>query len=77
MYINTSGGPSLSKGGSGDVLTGVIAGMLCSDLSPIDAATLGVFVHGAAGDVTAEKMGDYSPLAREVANAIPEVLKER
>lgn len=77
VFVNMSGGPSLAKGGSGDVLTGVIAGMLCSDLSPIDAAAMGVYIHGAAGDLTAEKMGDYSPVARDVINAIPEVLKGR
>lgn len=75
VFINTSGGPVLSKGGSGDVLTGVIAGMLCADLSPMGAATIGTYIHGAAGDVTAEKSGDYSPLAHEVADAISKVIK--
>lgn len=75
VFINASGGPALSKGGSGDVLTGVIAGMLCADLSPIGAATLGVYVHGAAGDKVAQRLGEYSPLAREVADAVAEVIK--
>jgi len=77
IYINMSGGPSMSKGGSGDVLTGIIAGMLCCDLSPIDAAALAVFIHGSAGDITADRLGEYSPMARDIIDAIPEVLKMR
>ncbi len=75
LFVNMSGGPSLSKGGSGDVLTGIIAGMLACGLSPIDAAAIGVYVHGCAGDIAAQEMGDYSPLARDVINSIPKVLK--
>lgn len=74
-YVNTSGGPALAKGGSGDVLTGVIAGMLCCDLSPIDAAVAGVYIHGKAGDIAAEKLGDYSPVARDVLSSLSEVMK--
>jgi len=75
VFVNMSGGPSLSKGGSGDVLTGVIAGMLASGLSPIGAASIGAYVHGRAGDITAERSGDYSPLARDVIDALGNVLK--
>lgn len=76
IFINMTGGPSLAKGGSGDVLTGVIAGMLASGLSPIGAASIGVYIHGRAGDITAERMGEFSPTARDVIDAIPEVLKK-
>jgi len=75
VFVNMSGGPSLSKGGSGDVLTGVIAGMLCSDLSPLLAASIGAYVHGAAGDISAKEYGEYSPLARDVLDSIPLVLR--
>ena len=71
-----SGGPSLSKGGSGDVLTGVIAGMLCCDLSPVKAAAMGAYIHGRAGDKTAALMGDYSPMASDVLNALSSVMMQ-
>ncbi|MBQ4066927.1 MAG: NAD(P)H-hydrate dehydratase [Clostridia bacterium] len=76
LYINMSGGPSLSKGGSGDVLTGVIAGMLCCDLSPVKAAAMGAYIHGRAGDKTAALMGDYSPMASDVLNALSSVMMQ-
>ncbi len=76
MFVNASGTPALAKGGSGDVLTGVIAGMLCQGLSPVGAASLGAFVHGRAGERAAEKYGDYSPLAGEVCDAVAEVLRD-
>lgn len=75
MFINPTGTPALSKGGSGDVLTGVIAGMLCQGLSPVGAASLGVYIHGAAGERACEKYGEYSPLAGEVCDMLPEVLR--
>ena len=75
VYVNTSGGPSLAKGGSGDVLTGIIAGMLCSGISPIEAAVIGTFVHGRAGDISSFKYGEISPVARDVIEAIPFALK--
>ncbi len=76
-FINTSGGPSMAKGGSGDVLTGVIAGMLCCDLAPIRAAALGAYIHGLAGDISAEKLGEISPMARDIIDSIPYVLKRK
>lgn len=76
VYVNMSGGASLAKGGSGDVLTGVIAGMLCADLAPVEAAAFGVYIHGAAGDITAEQMGEFSPMATDVIEAISTVLKD-
>lgn len=75
LFVNMAGGPSMAKGGSGDVLTGVIAGLLCSGMSPIGAAAMGVFVHSAAGDITAGEMGDHSPMARDILEALPKVLK--
>lgn len=74
MYVNMSGGPSMSKGGSGDVLTGIIAGMLCCDLSPVKAAAYGAYIHGRAGDIAASEMGDYSPMARDILDNIHKVL---
>ena len=50
-YVNTTGGPGMAKGGSGDVLTGLIGGLMARGYSAEDAATLGVWIHGYAGDV--------------------------
>lgn len=76
LFVNMSGGPVLSKGGSGDVLCGVIAGMLCSGMSPIGAACLGVYVHGRAGETAQAAYGEYSPLASEVCDEIAGILKK-
>ncbi len=75
LFVNMSGSPALSKGGSGDVLCGVIAGMLCSGLSPVGAASIGVYVHGKAGEKAEAVYGEYSPLASEVCDRIADVLK--
>lgn len=75
VFVNASGSPAMAKGGSGDVLTGIIAGMLCAGLSPVGAASLGAYVHGIAGEMAAEKYGEYSPLAGEVCDTVADVLK--
>lgn len=56
MYINTIGNPGMAKGGSGDVLTGIITGLLAQSYSLKEAALLGVFVHGLAGDLAAKEL---------------------
>jgi hydroxyethylthiazole kinase-like uncharacterized protein yjeF len=73
--VNPTGGPALASGGTGDVLTGVIAGLLAQGLAPRDAAALGVFVHGAAADRLAELRGPVGVLAGEVAGALPDALR--
>ena len=54
-FINTTGGPGMAKGGSGDVLTGLIAGLMARGYSALDAATLGIWIHGYAGDALSEQ----------------------
>ncbi len=71
VRINPTGGPILATGGTGDVLAGVIAGLLAQGLGPFDAASLGVFVHGAAGDALERELGRAGALAGEVARALP------
>jgi hydroxyethylthiazole kinase-like uncharacterized protein yjeF len=51
VYVNLTGNPGMAKGGSGDVLTGIIGGLLATGVSPLDAARLGVYLHGLAGDI--------------------------
>lgn len=69
-YVNGSGNSSMAKAGSGDVLTGIVAGLLAQGLEESEAAALGIWLHGRAGDAVREKQGDHSLLARELTNMI-------
>lgn len=71
VYVNRTGNPGMATGGTGDVLTGVIAGLVAQGLSPFDAAVVGVHVHGAAGDAAAKTVGHVSLMATDVLNALP------
>ncbi len=77
LYRNTTGCSALSKGGSGDVLTGLIASLLCQGASARDAAALGVWLHGRAGELLEEEMTAYcaSPLAL-IERGLPEAFRE-
>ncbi len=80
-YINTAGTAAMAKGGSGDVLTGLLAALFAQNRNtakPLSApalAALGVWVHGLAGEAAAARVGSYGVLAREIADAIPSVLR--
>ena len=71
IYINPTGNPSLSSGGSGDVLTGVIASFLSQGLKPIDAAKLGVYIHGMAADEISLSRGPWGVIASDILTQIP------
>ena len=73
--INTTGNPGMGSGGMGDVLAGVIGGLVAQGYGPWDAACLGVFIHGYAGDRLAQS-GAFGYLASELASQIPAVLSE-
>ena len=75
IFTNTSGNSSLAKAGSGDVLTGIISGLLAQNLSPIDASILGVFVHGLCGELASKDLTEYSVLATDQINYIPNAIK--
>ncbi len=75
LYINTTGNPGMAKGGSGDALTGMITAFLSQNYSALDAAILGVYIHGLAGDVAAQKTTEYGLLASDLIEAIPDALK--
>lgn len=68
VYFNSTGNPGMATAGSGDVLTGVIASFLAQGFRPEQAATMGVFIHGRAGDLACEKWGEYGLLASEIAD---------
>lgn len=75
-YINMSGNDGMATGGSGDVLTGVIAALAAQGLSLGEAARLGVYLHGLGGDRAAETKGCYGMLAGDIIEGIQSVLKE-
>lgn len=77
VFVNMSGTPAMAKGGSGDVLCGVIAGFLGLGMDECEAASLGVYVHGLAGEAAEKKFGTHSVLAGELADCIGEVINER
>lgn len=75
--INTSGNHGMATAGSGDVLTGILAGLIAQGMEPEQAAVTGVYLHGAAGDRQAEKTGTYGMMARDILDGIGLVLKEK
>ena len=76
-YVNTSGTPALAKGGSGDVLTGIIAGMLCLKLEPFSAAAMGVYLHGLCGERAESRRGAHGVLASDLLAEIGELMAGR
>lgn len=75
-FVNSTGNNGMSTGGSGDVLTGVIAGLLGQGLSLEKAALLGVWLHGRAGDLAAGREGAYGLMARHLIEFLPKAMKE-
>ncbi len=69
--VNTTGNPGMATGGSGDVLTGLIASLIGQGLESFEAAHLGVFLHGLAGDIAAESLGQESLIARDLVERLP------
>ncbi|MCT4595825.1 MAG: NAD(P)H-hydrate dehydratase [Anaeromicrobium sp.] len=76
VFINTTGNPGMATAGSGDVLTGIITGLIGQGLSPFEAAVCGVYIHGRAGDFAAQKVSEYGLNATDIVNEIGSVFKE-
>lgn len=78
IFINQHGNSALAKAGSGDVLAGIIAGLLAQKCQPSEAARLGVYLHSRAGEIASEELTEYSVLASDIPmhlqNAIKEIL---
>lgn len=74
VYINPTGNPGMASGGTGDVLTGMIAGLVAQKLPMTDALILGVYLHGLAGDMAAEQMGENYLAAADILDFLPDAL---
>lgn len=70
IYFNSSGSPAMATPGSGDVLTGMLAGFMAQGYNPEIATLLAVFLHGLAGEIAAEEHGDYGVIASDIADNI-------
>lgn len=66
VYFNSTGNPGMATAGSGDVLTGLLLGLLCQGYAPATSAILGVYLHGLAGDIAASKTGQESLIASDI-----------
>ena len=70
-FVNPSGNPGMATGGSGDVLTGVIASLIGQGVSPEDSAVLGVYWHGLSADIAADRLSERALLARDIIETLP------
>lgn len=76
VWVNTTGNPGMATGGTGDILTGMVAGMMAQHPSQIlEAVTSAVYMHGRAGDVACETMGEHSLVATDLIEALPEAFR--
>ncbi len=71
LHENTTGNPSMAVGGNGDVLTGILAALVCQPLAPLDAAILAVYLHGLAGDIAHRILGTPSTLPEDLLDHLP------
>ena len=75
VYCNTTGNPGMAVGGSGDVLAGMITSFLGQGIDPLYAAACGAWLHGAAGDICAEEIGQYGMLPTDMLQVLPRLMK--
>ena len=74
-YENTTGNPGMAVGGSGDVLSGMLVSLLGQGIAPLEAAACGAWLHGAAGDLLAEELGQYGLLPSDMLKVLPRLMK--
>lgn len=73
-YINQTGNPGMAKGGSGDVLAGMIVSLIGQGIAPLEAAASAAWLHGRAGDLCADSLGQYGMLPQDMVNVLPKLL---
>jgi ADP-dependent NAD(P)H-hydrate dehydratase len=76
LYQNTTGNPGMATGGTGDVLTGLIAALVGQGLEPFAAAQLGVYLHGLAGDLARDERGEVSLIATDLLDLLPRAIRQ-
>ena len=76
VYVNTTGNSGMAKGGSGDILTGLIAAFLAQGMQPLEATQLAVYLHGAAGDLAAAALGEYAMLPTDLLDYLPLAIRK-
>lgn len=76
VFFNSSGNPGMATAGSGDVLTGIITSLRGQGINALDAAVLGVYIHGYAGDLAAWETGQVALMASDIVNSLPEAFKQ-
>ena len=74
-YVNHTGNPGMAVGGSGDVLAGILVSLLGQGIAPLEAAAVAAWLHGAAGDLCADKLGQYGMLPTDMLEALPRLMK--
>ena len=81
VYLNTTGNNGMATGGSGDVLAGIIGGILAqrrnSKKDLLHLSALGIYIHGLAGDIASRELGEYSLMANDIIDALPKALKRK
>ena len=74
-FENHTGNPGMATGGSGDVLAGVIGSLIGQGVAPLEAAAAAAWLHGAAGDLAAQRLGEYGMLPGDMVDELPQLLK--
>ncbi|MBM4078753.1 MAG: NAD(P)H-hydrate dehydratase [Planctomycetes bacterium] len=75
LYVNTTGNPGMATAGAGDVLTGIIAGLIGQGFSAFEAAQLGTYIHGLAGDIAKKRKGEIGMIASDILDSVPRAFR--
>ena len=76
VFVNTTGNSGMAKGGSGDVLGGILVSLLAQGMHPVKAAACAVWIHGRAGDLCAQSLGERGMTPSDMIRALPKVFQE-